>query len=273
MVIVPRTTVWPGTTPHRSDGSLRPLLKPGRPYLTVHYTGGGLWLDPDDTPVELTSIQRYAQGAGKPWEYNYVIDGQGVVWEYAGLYEAAHSAGENDLAIGVLLLVGLANMAMLTGFEPMPDPMVASLRWLRAHLCEVGALAADHDIRQHREMPGAATICPGPEVVKRWWEITAPAPIPPVEATTPTEPPWQPAPGPCAPSEEASVFIGFYRLDTDLAVFAVYTGGYRTWVQNEPTLTIMQGLATMAGHDPAIHVVTDPNVMAALGPVLGSVPA
>jgi hypothetical protein len=145
-------------------------MKPHAPYLTIHYTGGGLWLDPDDTPDELRSIQNYAQSASKPWEYNYVIDGQGIVWEYAGTYQAAHSGGENEIAIGVLLLVGLSG----SYFEVPTPQMIEATRELRAWLVAMGHLAQNHQMLQHNQMPGAATACPGQEVINRWDQFTAP---------------------------------------------------------------------------------------------------
>jgi hypothetical protein len=179
MILVPRSTIWPGQTPTSSTGAPRPLLAPDRPYLTIHYTGGGLWLDPDDSPTELKAIQAYATAAGKPWEYNYVVDGQGIVFEYAGTYRAAHYHQGNELAIGVLLLVGLAHVSPPSGFEEPTEPMIAAVRDLRAWLLSTGALAPDHAMLQHRQMPGAATICPGQAVIDRWTAFTAPVPPPP----------------------------------------------------------------------------------------------
>lgn len=254
MIFKSRDEVWPGAIPRNSTGTVRPLMAPDRPLLAIHYTGAGLWLDPNDTPTELKAIQAYAQQANKPWEYNYVIDGQGVVWEYAGEYRAAHAGlTNNNDAYGVLLLVGLANNAMLTGFEVVPEPMILACRELRAALVDKGALAVDHEMRPHKEMPFAQTICPGPEVMKRWESLTTPyVPVPP------------PVPG-----KEVSVFIGFFRNGP--AVFAAYTGGYRTWVQNEAVLEVMVALADLAGYDSATHVV-DAIVLEALGPILGPVP-
>lgn len=174
MKLVPRDAVWPGETPKNSDGTPRPQMQPHAQYLTIHYTGGGLWLDPDDTPDELRSIQRYAQSAGKPWEYNYVIDGQGCIWEYAGTFRAAHSSGENDIAIGVLLLVGLSDSANLTGWEIPPEPMIEATRELRYWLMSRSYLSQNHQMRQHNQMPGAATACPGQAVIERWAQFTAP---------------------------------------------------------------------------------------------------
>lgn len=222
MILHPRGEVWPGQTPTNSTGTVRPKLKTNRPIYTVHYTGGGLWLDEDDTPAELRSIQRYAFGAKKPWEYNYVIDGQGHVWEYAGLYQAAHSEGENHLAISVLMLVGLKDAAKLTGFERPTDAMIQAVRELRHYLVSISALADDHSMLQHREMPGANTICPGPEVRVRWTELTTPwvPPIPPDPDPTPDP---EPAPDPRPPQE--SLMYVFYVVQSPPAVFGGFSFG------------------------------------------------
>lgn len=186
MILVPRDTVWPGQTPTNSNDMTRRLLAPWRPYLTIHYTGGGMWLDPGDTADELRQIQRYAQAAGKPWEYNYVIDGQGLVFEYAGDYQAAHSAGDNDVAIGVLLLVGFAGTfpGHVTYWEEPTEPMVTAVRDLRGWLVSTNRLAGGHLMVPHKGMPGAATICPGPSVMARWDDLDrppTPTPQPPME--------------------------------------------------------------------------------------------
>jgi hypothetical protein len=176
VILVPRATIWPGQLPTNSTGTPRPLLAPARPFLTVHYTGAGSWLDPDDSPTELRAIQAYAKNAGKPWEYNYVIDGQGIVFEYAGDYRAAHTAGWNESAVGVLLLVGFTADKAL---EQPPVEMVVAFRDLRAWLVDTGRIAPDHALRQHREMPGAATLCPGAAVIAKWPALSAPVPPPP----------------------------------------------------------------------------------------------
>lgn len=187
MNLIPRSTIWPGQLPLNKDGTRRPLLAPDRPYLTVHYTGAGSWLDPDDTPTELRSIQLYAQGAGKPWEYNYVIDGQGLVFEYAGDYRAAHYAdhttvpavGKNDIAIGVLLLVGFVPPSSAGVLEQPTIPMIVAFRDLRAWLVATGRLADPHELRGHRQMTGAPTACPGDAVMAKWDQFAAPVPPPP----------------------------------------------------------------------------------------------
>lgn len=180
MNLVPREAVWPGQLPTNTNGTPRPKLAPNRPWYTIHYTGGGIWLDPDDTVDELRSIQNYAQSAGKPWEYNWVIDGQGTVWEYAGNYQAAHSGGENDKAIGVLLLVGFKGTYPndIDYWEQPTPEMINAVRDLRAFLVDHAMLAGNHTMLPHQGMPGAATACPGNAVMAVWPQLTAP-PTPP----------------------------------------------------------------------------------------------
>jgi hypothetical protein len=184
MNVIPRSVVWPGQMPTNNNGTPRPLLKANRPYFTIHYTGGGLWLDPDDTIEEMRSIQQFAAGPSKqtPWEYNWVIDGQGNVGEYAGDYQAAHSGGENDTAIGVILLVGFKGTypnAVEYWEDPTPQ-MIAAVQELRVWLESTGRLAETHSMLPHQQMPGAATACPGVAVMNHWDQLCAyPTPTPP----------------------------------------------------------------------------------------------
>lgn len=180
-----RSEVWPGQVPTNNNGTVRAKLAPFRPYLTVHHGGAGTWLDPNDTPTELRAVQAFAAGPSKrtPWEYNYVVDGQGEIWTYAGEYQAAHSSGENEIAIGVLLLINAE-------VEQPTEPMIDAFRFLRYTLVEGGLLSDVHMLRQHRQMPGASTACPGKNVVARWADFSAPwHPSVPKPPTPPTPPP------------------------------------------------------------------------------------
>lgn len=58
--------------------------------------------------------------------------------------------------------------------------MIQAVRELRAWLLTTNRLAANHQMLQHNQMPGANTSCPGARVIAHWAEFTAPvAPIPP----------------------------------------------------------------------------------------------
>lgn len=171
-----------------------------------------MWLDPDDTDDELRSIQSYALSAGKPWEYNYVIDGQGIAWEYAGQYRAAHSSGENDLAYGVLLLVGFSGsyQGAATAWEQPTSLMIDAVRQLRALLVDRHWLASTHQMRQHCQMPDAATACPGDAVKAVWSALTTPW----------TQPPPQPQP----PSGDDDMELYLWQDPRYANVFLVTTG-------------------------------------------------
>jgi hypothetical protein len=162
------------------NGTVRAKLLPDRPYLTAHYTGVDVnYADPNDTPGEMKSVQAWAASAAKgtPWEYNWVLDSQGFVWTYAGEYTAAHSAGENSLAHGVLLLLGNKD-------DP-PPVMIDAFRKLRYELQRDHMIALNHQVRQHGQMPGANTGCPGELVKAKWnsflvpWTEAPPPPPPP----------------------------------------------------------------------------------------------
>lgn len=203
---VPRSVLFPGQLPRSSNGELRPALQPGRPYLTVHHTGAGRWADPGDSAIEIRGIQDWALNRRvppTPWEYNYVVDSEGVAWEYAGMFRAAHSAGENDLAIGVLLL---GNFAL----ERPTPAMLERLRILRYELVADGCLAADHSMRRHRDMPGAETSCP--MLTEAEWQL----------ATTP----WSPPPPLPPPTVEDAMprFIGRRAVDNAEFPFVIGDG-------------------------------------------------
>jgi peptidoglycan hydrolase-like protein with peptidoglycan-binding domain len=166
--------------PHSSDGSIRPLLAADRPMLTIHHTGAGSQIDPDDSPVRVRAIETWAASQDKPWEYNWIVDSQGVVWTYAGDHQAAHSKGENHLAHGVLLL---GNFLV----ERPTASMLNAARRLRHELTVDGRLAGDHVMLRHQDMPGANTDCPA--LRNDEWDVLATPWVP--EAL----PPWDPQHG------------------------------------------------------------------------------
>ena len=169
--------------PHNNDGTtLRPLLPPGLHVITVHYPGapvGRTFADldtPDEQAAYLRAVQRSAATV-KSYEYNYLIFQTGDVLEYAGDHLAAHSAGENAESYGVQMVNGQDELCT--------DAQVVAFRWLRdVHLKGRGRLAADARTVPHRDMPGAATACPGDRaIMPRMDDLRAPyvTPAPPQE--------------------------------------------------------------------------------------------
>lgn len=196
VLFVPRST-WFAGTPSSNAGTPRPRLKVPVPMITRHYTGSppigraATWAAADFMP----DFQRIALASGKSYEYNYVIppraDGTAQVWEYAGTYQAAHSAGENDVAIGVLFAIGVANHPSYVNYdrtkptvwEPLTDAMVEAYRWLRDRLLfDAGFVLPTVAQMEHRAMPAAATACPGNSVIGRAADLLKPSvPDPPEE--------------------------------------------------------------------------------------------
>lgn len=155
-----------------SNGSPRPALK-NATWLTAHYTGNNISYVGKDVPASIRLIQSVFQKT-KPFEYNYVIGlpDDDLVYEYAGSFQAAHSADENSSAVGVLFLVG-------TKDEVTPT-MINKWRWLRERLAIEGVtVRTGVDQRMHFQMPGAATACPGPSIKSLWPQFLLPY-VPPV---------------------------------------------------------------------------------------------
>lgn len=230
--IVPRTEIGLDPVVRNSSGSPRRLVSYGSPasFITVHYTGVNvIWGDIGDTPAEIRSIERYAQSAGKPNEYNYVIDQDpsDLIYEYAGLYQAAHSAGENGISYGVLMLNGTN--------EPITERQWRKLQWLRDVLRYTQPNHAQL-VRPHREMPGAATACPGTS----YSQAKADAPYVPLDTGVilpkpPPPPPVVPPPV-TPPPPEAGTNEGHYLVrpgDSPWKVSALLYGTGTKW----PTIT------------------------------------
>lgn len=177
--------------PHNNNGTtLRPLLAQLRPTITCHYPGspigrsyaGDAMLGDVKKKTYLHNMQRYAQSAGKSFEYNYLIFMDGEVWEYAGDYLAAHSAGDNADSIGVQFVNGQD--------DPCTGEQIQAFRWLRdIHLKSRKRLTIDCATTPHREMPGAATSCPGDRAIMPYLPQLRlphnPAPPPPVPVPVP----------------------------------------------------------------------------------------
>jgi hypothetical protein len=168
---------------YTSGGNPRPPLDPNLEIMTGHYTGVEVVYGTRDT----ASVLRQINDGAKPNEYNYVVDQAGVIWEFAGDYRAAHSLYNNDIAIGVLMLLGIG--------EAPSDALVLAFRQLRYMLIQRGRLTPTCRTLKHSEMvlvnPNTTrTACPGVAVAPRWTELVAP---------------WAPPPPPPLPPEVSDV--------------------------------------------------------------------
>jgi hypothetical protein len=201
---------WSDSPPTSNSGTVRPKLAVPVPTITRHYTGSPVSRKASEWPAKewMPWFQSVALASDKSYEYNYVIppraDGTAQIWEYAGTYQAAHSAGENHIAVGVLFAIGVNNHpsyynydpAKPTQWEQLTDPMVEAYRYLRDEvLIRQGIVAPTVEEIEHRHMPGAATACPGVEVIARDYDLSQPfaPPPPPPSEDLPMTFLWKPA--------------------------------------------------------------------------------
>lgn len=171
--VVPRTEYGLPEQVTNSNGSLRPPLRAAT-FMTAHYTGNNISYVGKDVAASIRMIQQVFAKT-KPFEYNYVIGlpEDDLIYEYAGTFQAAHSAGENHAAVGVLFLVGINDTVTPT--------MINKWRWLRDRLAGHGIIVYTVDQRMHYQMPGAATACPGVSIKSQWPQFLLPyqPPVPP----------------------------------------------------------------------------------------------
>lgn len=165
--IVPRTEIGLPETVTNANGTPRPPLFNER-WVTFHYTGvSSRGYATADVAAEVLRIQQVFS-ATKPFEYNYVIgqtDDESI-YEFAGTFQAAHSAGENADSFGILFLNAVG--------EPLTATQIAKAQWLRDVLIFVGSLQVNPDQRPHRWMPDAATACPGDIIMESLPELVKP---------------------------------------------------------------------------------------------------
>ena len=170
--LITRTEIGLPSRVLSSSGKQRPRLH-NEQWVTYHYTGvSSRNYKTADVAEEIRRIQQVF-ATTKPFEYNYVI-GQNeddLVYEMAGLFQAAHSGGENGQSFGFLFLNAVG--------EPLTATQIKKAQWLRDALIFQGSLRSQPEQRPHQLMPGAATACPGvlimsamPELVKPYIEGT-----------------------------------------------------------------------------------------------------
>lgn len=152
--IVPRNQIGLPTIVTNSNGTVRAPLN-NEPIITLHYTGvSSRGYAKADVKAEVLRIQKNFS-ATKPFEYNYVIGqtNDTFIYEFAGKFQAAHSAGNNADSFGILFLNAVN--------EPLNCVQINKYRWLRDVLKYVGLLQLNAQELPHNNMRGAKTLCPG----------------------------------------------------------------------------------------------------------------
>lgn len=137
-------------------------------WIVIHYSA-----TPIEQSITAADIDRMHRQRGfTKIGYHYFIRRNGLIetgrdLSQPGRFEVgAHSSGENDASIGVCYEGGVRLGALQVGFDSRTPRQTASLTELILGLIErfPGAL-----VDGHRDMPNAATQCPGFNA-RGWWD-------------------------------------------------------------------------------------------------------
>ena len=163
-------------------------------YIVQHYSA---------TPIEIdfTAADIDRMHRNKGWReigYHYFIRKNGMVETGRDLSEpgrfetGAHSLGENDQSIGICLEGGVTRAAPNVGVDNRtPAQVKAQIALIRELLVRY----PNAKVEGHRDMPKAATQCPGYDAAA-WWagvESTPPVDYELVPSDVPIPPTWFPA--------------------------------------------------------------------------------
>lgn len=187
---------------YRPDSALR--------WIVIHYSATPI--EGDFTAADIDRMHR-ARGF-KEIGYHFFIRKDGTIekgrdTDRPGHFEqGAHSRGENDASIGICYEGGVKRGDVNTGLDTRTPEQTAALISLIRDLLKRYPGA---EVVGHRDMPGAATQCPGFDAGAWWARVSAPPSVGNSDAVTPTCPP----PGPLA---EAVALLR--SIDAHLATIA-----------------------------------------------------
>lgn len=140
-------------------------------YLVIHYSATPV--EKDFTVRDIDSMHR--KRGFNEIGYHYFIRKNGKIengrdLSQKGRFEVgAHSKGENAQSIGICYEGGVSQTDMNTGFDSRTPEQKASMIKLLIELRERFPNAV---VMGHRDMPGAATQCPGFNASSWWDEAT-----------------------------------------------------------------------------------------------------
>ena len=174
--------------------------------IVIHYSATPI--ERDFTAADIDRMHR-ARGFNEIG-YHYFIRKDGTVetgrdLSQPGRFEqGAHSKGENSSSIGVCFEGGVRASAPNVGFDSRTPAQERAMERVVWDLLDrfPGAV-----VKGHRDMPGAATQCPGFNA-QAWWDSVARAPVPPPPDIEPIAPPAQEIP----PSPWAALFAAIARI-------------------------------------------------------------
>ena len=138
-------------------------------YIVIHYSATAI--ERDYTAADIDDMHR--RRGFKEGGYHYFIRKDGTVeagrdLTKPGRFEqGAHSKGENDESIGICYEGGVRITAPNVGFDSRTPKQLQAMELLIKELLKTRFSGAI--VKGHRDMPGAATQCPGFDAT-RWWD-------------------------------------------------------------------------------------------------------
>jgi N-acetylmuramoyl-L-alanine amidase len=139
-------------------------------YIVIHYSATPVEVDFTAADIDVMHRERGFREIG----YHWFIRKDGSIevgrdLSKPGRFEiGAHSKGENDQSIGICFEGGVTRADPNTGFDSRTPAqkraMIDLIRKMQARF--PGAV-----VRGHRDMPGAATQCPGFDATAWWDEV------------------------------------------------------------------------------------------------------
>ncbi|AUQ74742.1 MULTISPECIES: N-acetylmuramoyl-L-alanine amidase [Phaeobacter] len=139
-------------------------------YIVIHYSATAVEDDVSADDIDRMHKRRGFREIG----YHWYIRKSGSIemgrdLSQPGRFEAgAHSKGENSISVGICFEGGVRKGAMNTGFDSRTPAQTRAMIELIDKMSErfPGAV-----VRGHRDMPGAATQCPGFNATEWWDEV------------------------------------------------------------------------------------------------------
>lgn len=155
--------------------------------IVIHYSATAI---ENDTTIQ--DIDRMHRKRGfRETGYHFFLRKSGLVetgrdLSQPGRFEVgAHSLGENDASVGICFEGGVTRAAPNVGFDSRTPAQTAAMIKLIYDLKERFPNAR---VTGHRDMPGAATQCPGFDAGAWWASVEArpdPVPATPTKTTSP----------------------------------------------------------------------------------------
>ncbi|ETW10910.1 N-acetylmuramoyl-L-alanine amidase [Roseivivax marinus] len=147
-------------------------------YLTIHYSATPIERSYSLADIDAMHVRRGFNGIGYH-AYGPRTGGwqEGRKVTEAGRFEqGAHSKGENDEALGYCYEGGVSTADLNHGYDTRtPAQKKAMIEWIDTMLALTGGDGIDPSkgpvVRGHKDMPGAATQCPGFDAGAWWIEV------------------------------------------------------------------------------------------------------